>query len=141
MKVAAALVRTSPVRLAAAYGALFDDGRYHAPTTTGDGATTVAFQPATVATMLGLLEGAVAGPLGTGRAAMIDGHRVVGKTGTAMLPVARTWASFVGAVVDIAPREVILVAFESGADASGSKLAAPAFARIATRLLALSPRR
>lgn len=135
------LALTSPLRLASAYAALFDEGRYHAPT----GGSEVVFQPKTAATMLDILEQAVAGPLGTGHAAMIPGHRVAGKTGTAELPDGRadhagsTWASFVGAVLDVTPREVILVGFEGVPDGSGGKVAAPVFARIATRMLELAP--
>lgn len=131
------LATTTPLSLAAAYAALFDEGRYHVPSDTGDGATEIVFHPSTAAAMLDILEGAVSGPHGTGRAAVIDGHRVLGKTGTAELDGGRTWASFVGAVVDADPREVILVGFESGPDATGGKVAAPLFARIAERLVAL----
>ncbi|MFO0746193.1 MAG: penicillin-binding transpeptidase domain-containing protein [Myxococcota bacterium] len=130
------LASTSPLRLAAAYATLFDGGRYHAPTADGHGATEVALAPATAAALLPLLENVVAGDLGTGHRAQIQGHRVAGKTGTAALASGLTYASFVGMVLDADPPRVILVGVELAPkdDATGGAVAAPAFARLAARL-------
>jgi len=134
------LAETSPLRLAAAYAALFDDGRYRPPSEAGDGAPEVVFSAATATTVLAILEDAVSGPLGTGAAARVTGHRVAGKTGTADLADGHSWASFVGALVDVEPRLVILVGLEGVPGGTGGKSAAPVFARIAARTAELARR-
>jgi cell division protein FtsI (penicillin-binding protein 3) len=72
---------------------------------------------------------------GTGHAARIDGVRVAGKTGTAETgTTGHYYASFVGIVPADAPRFVILVGLD-GVTGSGGEVAAPSFARIASRAL------
>jgi cell division protein FtsI/penicillin-binding protein 2 len=71
---------------------------------------------------------------GTGHAARIDGVRVAGKTGTAQSRGDRHYASFVGIVPADAPRFVVLVGVD-GVTGAGGKVAAPVFAKIASRAL------
>lgn len=125
------LAELTPLALAAAYGAVFRDGVYRAPA----GGPPEPVLPAEVArTTVGLLERVVSAPVGTGGAAALPGHRVAGKTGTADLGDGRIYASFVGTVLD-GPPVVILVGLVTRADgASGGKVAAPTFARIAAAL-------
>jgi cell division protein FtsI (penicillin-binding protein 3) len=87
-----------------------------------------------------MLEGAVSGERATGKAARVTGVRVAGKTGTAGWAIAGggegVYASFVGLVPMERPRFVILVGLEGPrGGASGGKVAAPAFARVAARAL------
>jgi cell division protein FtsI (penicillin-binding protein 3) len=96
-------------------------------------------KPETARTMTTMLESVV--EHGTGKAAKVEGVKVAGKTGTAsfQLPdgVVGTYASFVGFVPADHPRFVILVGVDRPKDehASGGTVAAPAFARVATRAL------
>jgi len=88
-----------------------------------------------------MLEGAVNGERATGKGARVTGVRVAGKTGTASWALAGggegVYASFVGLIPIERPRFVILVGIEGPRDgASGPKVAAPAFARVASRALA-----
>ena len=89
--------------------------------------------------MVSMLENAVAGD-GTGAAARVPGARVAGKTGTADLAgetgQQMYYASFVGSVLDREPRFVALVGLEvPAARGSGPQSAAPAWARLARRIL------
>jgi cell division protein FtsI (penicillin-binding protein 3) len=89
-----------------------------------------------------MLEGGVKSEHSTSVRARIPGMSVAGKTGTASwdLPGGGegTYASFVGFVPAGAPRFVIVVGMEQPKDgASGGEVAAPVFARVATRALAL----
>ena len=98
-------------------------------------------KPETAHAIISMLEEAVNGELATGKLARIESARVAGKTGTAAwdLPGGgeRQYASFVGFVPSNAPRFVILVGVEQPKDAgSGGKVAAPVFARVASRVLA-----
>jgi cell division protein FtsI (penicillin-binding protein 3) len=92
---------------------------------------------------MAMLEGAVQGEPATGKAAKVDGVRVAGKTGTAEWTTPdddkkHIYSSFVGILPADAPRYVILVGVEAPRDdAPGGKVAAPAFARIATRALSV----
>jgi cell division protein FtsI (penicillin-binding protein 3) len=98
-------------------------------------------RPETARAVLGLLESAVDGKNATGKAARVPGVRVAGKTGTSMLHAAdasQIYASFIGIVPADAPRYVILVgAVDPEGEGWGGTVAAPAFARIASRALAL----
>ena len=145
----------SPLQVAAAYAALANDGVYNAPTLVrrvlgDDGRATWQHEPtrerimksSTARAVMAMLEQAVNGELATGRAARIEGFRVAGKTGTGELPELRPgeerhYATFVGAVPADRPRFVILVGVEApkGVGAYGGKVAAPAFARIASRAM------
>jgi cell division protein FtsI (penicillin-binding protein 3) len=83
---------------------------------------------------------------GTGKAAAIKGHDVVGKTGTSQKadPAGgyssdRCVASFIGAVMDVKPRLVIFVMIDEPEDKNrtGGKVAAPVFRKIGEGILAL----
>ncbi len=145
----------SPLQVAAAYAALANDGVYNAPTLVRrilgeDGRTTWQHEPtrerivksSTARAVMTMLEQAVNDEHATGRGARIDGVRVAGKTGTGELPELRpgeerTYATFVGAVPADRPRFVILIGVEApkGGGYGGGKVAAPAFARIASRAI------
>ena len=137
----------SPLQVAAAYGTLANDGVYIAPTATrrkGSAPREQIVRPETAHTALSLLEKAVNDPHATSKLARIDGVPVAGKTGTSewSLPdgTKASYASFVGIVPANAPRAVILVGLEQPRNGeSGGKVAAPVFARVASRWLR-SPR-
>jgi cell division protein FtsI (penicillin-binding protein 3) len=131
MLAAGEVLETTPLQMAAAYGAVLGGGIYVHPTTHEK---TRVLREDTVATLLPMLEGVVTN--GTGKTAAIAGHRVAGKTGTADHH-GKYYGSFIGTVLDAKTRFVILVGFElpKGDGYTGSKVAAPVFARIATRLL------
>ncbi len=83
---------------------------------------------------------------GTGKAAAIAGLDVIGKTGTAQkadpsggYSQDRYVASFIGAIMDMQPRLVILVIIDEpvGKIRTGGKMAAPVFRRIGEQILAL----
>jgi cell division protein FtsI/penicillin-binding protein 2 len=86
----------------------------------------------TARTVLTMLDRVVNDADGTGQAARIDGIRVAGKTGTAQSGGGRYYASFVGIVPADAPRFVVLVGVD-GVTGAGGKVAAPVFAKIASR--------
>jgi cell division protein FtsI (penicillin-binding protein 3) len=83
---------------------------------------------------------------GTGKAAAIHGVEVVGKTGTAQkadpsggYSKDKYVASFIGAMMDIKPRLVILVTIDEpgGKHRTGGKIAAPVFRKIGEGILGL----
>jgi cell division protein FtsI (penicillin-binding protein 3) len=85
-----------------------------------------------------MLEAAV-GEEGTGKLARVPGLRVAGKTGTAEFRDGdageRTYASFVGTVLDREPRFVALVGLVGPREGgTGPSAAAPTFARIVAAL-------
>jgi len=125
-------VPVSALDLATAYTALADDGVYHAPGAAGERVMTAETARAVRAMMVRVVEDAE----GTGQAARIEGVRVAGKTGTAPSGAKRNYASFVGIVPADAPRFVVLVGAD-GVEKQGGVVAAPAFAAIATRALAV----
>ncbi len=98
-----------------------------------------ALGPEAASETLALLERSVARDDATGHRASIDGIRVAGKTGT--MPIeGGTYGVFVGVVPADAPAYVVLVGVERDGDGySGGTLAAPAFARIASAILAEAP--
>jgi cell division protein FtsI (penicillin-binding protein 3) len=130
---------TTPLALAAAYGVFANDGVLAATRPER------VIKDSTARTVLQMLEGVVTGERATGRAAAVPGVRVGGKTGTSDDPECEscahspgTFASFVGIVPLDSPRWVIYVGVgEPNKQGSGGTIAAPAFARIATRALAL----
>lgn len=127
----------TPLLLTAAYGALFADGVYHAPTPDGSAPGVSVLRPETAATTRELLFHTITSAQGTGGLAALPGHRVEGKTGTAVLADGTTYASFVGAVVDVEPRWVVLVGLVAPQEgATGKTAAAPLFARILRHLVA-----
>lgn len=123
-----ATMNATPRQVAGAYAALANGGGG-------------IVKPATAARVTALLEGVVASEHGTGKKAKVAGVRVAGKTGssewTASDGKAKTYASFVGYAPADAPRVVIFVGVESpvGDQPWGGEVAAPVFARIATRAL------
>jgi membrane carboxypeptidase/penicillin-binding protein len=141
-------VRATPLQIAAAYVAIADGGRYIEPTFSaraGAARREPVMKPETAHAVMAMLDEVVNGERGTGQLARVDGARVAGKTGTATwdLPGGGEgrYASFVGIVPEEAPRLVILVGVEQPRDdGSGGEVAAPAFARIAARALAVAER-
>jgi cell division protein FtsI (penicillin-binding protein 3) len=127
-------IRASALDVAAGYTVFADAGLYHAPDgSSGSGERVMP--EATARTVIAMLERVVNDADGTGHAARIDGVRVAGKTGTARSRVTgRYYASFVGIVPADAPRFVVLIGVD-GVTGTGGKVAAPAFAKIASRAL------
>jgi cell division protein FtsI (penicillin-binding protein 3) len=73
---------------------------------------------------------------GTGHGARIEGVAVAGKTGTYPLGDDATYGDFVGAFPAAAPKYVVLVGVETTQHGyTGGSVAAPAFARLGTKLL------
>jgi cell division protein FtsI (penicillin-binding protein 3) len=126
----------TPLQVAGAYAAIFNQGSYVAPSLTVSGAVSErVFSPETAQALVAMLENAVERELGTGKAARIQGARVAGKTGTAPASEGRMVASFVGTVLGHAPTRVVLVEIEAeGRGITGPSAAAPVFARVAQRL-------
>jgi cell division protein FtsI (penicillin-binding protein 3) len=96
----------------------------------------------TAEAMMKLLERVVQGDHGTGKGARVQGVRVAGKTGTGGYTTPdgqdHVYSSFIGVIPADAPRYVILVgAADPREGASGAVLAAPAFAKIAARVLSV----
>jgi cell division protein FtsI (penicillin-binding protein 3) len=141
-------VTATPLQVAAAYVAIADAGSYVEPTFSAQGGAArrePVMKPETARAVMAMLDEVVNGERGTGKRARVDGVRVAGKTGTAAwdLPGGGEgrYASFVGIVPEDAPRLVILVGVEQPKDGgSGGEVAAPAFARIATRALVVAGR-
>jgi cell division protein FtsI (penicillin-binding protein 3) len=132
------LAEATPIQVAAGYAALFNGGVYLAPTRdrTSAKVSERVVRHETARTMIAMLERTITSNLGTGKLARIDGARVAGKTGTADLGHDHSYASFVGTVLDREPRFVALVGLEDPREGgTGPTAAAPAFARIARRLL------
>jgi beta-lactamase regulating signal transducer with metallopeptidase domain len=130
----------TPLQMIAAYGAIADDGVYHAPTMDRGGSTGERlFSSETARSVMSLLEAVVVDEEGTGVRARVDGVHVGGKTGTVewTAPDGRelTYASFIG-VADLPSRRIVaLVGIGgSGDDVSGPGAAAPAFARLVKRI-------
>ena len=96
-------------------------------------------RPGTARAVVAMLEEVVSSERATGKLARIAGVRVAGKTGSSEWLADGSegvYASFVGIVPADHPRFVILVGVESprGVE-SGGKVAAPVFARVASRAL------
>jgi cell division protein FtsI (penicillin-binding protein 3) len=137
-------ITASPLQVAAAYAALANDGAYVPPTAARREAPAPVeriLRPETARAVVAMLEGVVNDERATGKQARIPGVRVAGKTGTAEqgpLPGGGEgiYASFAGIVPADRPRFVILVGVEAPHKGGyGGSVAAPAFARIATRAL------
>ena len=134
------VAKATPLQVAAAYGALFNDGVYVAPSFDRHPSVgTRVLKENTAHTLVQMLEGAVSGD-GTGKGARIAGARVAGKTGTAdstdEVGAEVYYASFVGSVLDREPRFVALVGLEvPEGKATGATAAAPAWAKLASRIL------
>jgi cell division protein FtsI (penicillin-binding protein 3) len=130
----------TPLALAAAYGVFANNGVLAVPGAPGER----VIQEPTARAMRTMLEGVVTGEHGTGRAAMVSGVRVGGKTGTSdaspdceLCPHGMgSFANFVGIVPLDAPRWVIYVGVgDAQKEGTGGTMAAPAFARVAQRAL------
>jgi beta-lactamase regulating signal transducer with metallopeptidase domain len=132
----------SPLQLAAAYATLANDGAYVAPTMThraGPPTREQLVRPETARAVVSMLEGVVTGERATGKEARIAGVRVAGKTGTAEWRAPGSegvYVSFVGIVPADHPRFVVLVGVEGPREGGyGGNVAAPTFARVASRAL------
>jgi cell division protein FtsI (penicillin-binding protein 3) len=123
-------IRASALDVAAGYTAFADGGVHHA----ADGSSERVMPPDTARAVMTMLGRVVNDAGGTGQAARIDGVRVAGKTGTAQSRGGRHYASFVGIVPADAPRFVVLVGVD-GVTGAGGTVAAPVFAKIASRAL------
>jgi cell division protein FtsI (penicillin-binding protein 3) len=129
---------TTPVALTSAYAVFANDGVY-------PGGTGRVVAESTARAVRSMLEGVVTSERATGKAARVAGVRVGGKTGTSDDPdcemCAHTpgaFASFVGIVPVDRPRWVIYVGVGAATvKGTGGTLAAPVFARIASRMLSL----
>ncbi len=143
-------VSATPLQVAAAYVAVANGGRYVEPSfsTAASPRPETVMKPETAHAVLTMLDEVVNGEAGTGKLARVAGARVAGKTGTAVWDVGdgteQVYPSFVGIVPEEAPRFVILVGVEQPKDdgngVGGWNVAAPAFARVATRALAVPTR-
>jgi cell division protein FtsI (penicillin-binding protein 3) len=134
------LMEATPMQVAAAHAAIFDGGLYIAPTLspTRTPVTERVLRPETAELMMAMLERSVSSDSGSGKLARIDGLRVAGKTGTGELAGGRTYASFVGTVLDRSHAFVVLVGLEDPREGgSGPTAAAPVFGRIMRRLLGI----
>jgi cell division protein FtsI (penicillin-binding protein 3) len=139
-------IAITPVQMAAAYGAVANDGvwmRPHVVDRIGSepqhaGGAHRILTPGVARQVLRMMEDVVIE--GTGQEAKVPGYKVAGKTGTAAKPdpvnggysTSRYIASFVGIVPATSPRLVILVTVDEPAAAIwGGVVAAPAFQQIA----------
>jgi len=150
-------IAVTPLQMAAAYGALANDGVRIQPHLVdhvrGRKPKKLArhrvVTPAVAQQLLGMLQGVVSSQ-GTGSEAAVPGYLVAGKTGTAAKPDSSGGysdtnyvASFIGIVPASTPRLVILVAInEPQGQIFGGLVAAPAFrdiARFALQYLDVPP--
>lgn len=141
-------VSATLIQMAAAYGAIANDGTYIQPqliksTISGvDGKVTPAAEPEThkvldpqVASQLRtLMEAVVDTKGGTGGAAAVTGYRVAGKTGTGKMLIdgqytSHNASSFIGMAPADNPRYVIAVSMDV-ATGSGGEVAAPSFSEM-----------
>jgi beta-lactamase regulating signal transducer with metallopeptidase domain len=130
----------TPLQMIAAFGAVADDGVYHAPTLERGGSSAERlFSSEAARSVMSLLEAVVLDEKGTGVRARVDGVHVAGKTGTTgwRAPDGRdlTYASFIG-VADLPSRRIVALVGIGGANdgISGPEAAAPAFARLVKRI-------
>jgi cell division protein FtsI (penicillin-binding protein 3) len=148
-------VGVTPVQMAAAFGALANDGLRIAPhlvrevrNASGEVVYTAqpeqrrVVSPETAIALRGMLEGVTLN--GTAKKAQLDGYSAAGKTGTAQKidPKTRTYSKtkFVGSFVGFAPANnpqvVIIVVMDEPAGAyHGGDVAAPIFREIAEQIL------
>lgn len=138
-------IAVTPIQMAAAYGAIANDGMWVQPHVVEriEGQKPVVPQrrrvlsPRTSTELTKMLRGVV--QEGSGTTAQIPGYKVAGKTGTAAKPEptggysdTRYVASFVGFVPASRPRLVVLVTVDEPKGAIwGGVVAAPVFAEIA----------
>jgi len=132
----------SPLQIAAAYAAIWNEGNYVRPTMTAKSQPAErVLRPETARVLAAMLEAAVVSDIGTGKLARIDNARVAGKTGTARIDSeGHLYSSFVGTILDQGPPLVTLVGLEAPKNGgSGPAAAAPLFARIAKRIATEAP--
>lgn len=149
-------ISVTPLQLAQAYAAIANGGLLVQPTLVletrdRDGRVVTPYRPppptrvlpAQVASSLATLLEAVVED-GTGKAADVPGYRVAGKTGTAQRASAGSYAAgrhvawFVGFLPMPSPSLVIVVCIdEPGSNYWAAEVAAPAFGRIAARVVTL----
>jgi cell division protein FtsI (penicillin-binding protein 3) len=138
-------IAITPVQMAAAYGAVANDGVWLQPHLVDRIGSHVRpeiearriLTPGVSREVLKMMEDVVIE--GTGQEAQVPGYKVAGKTGTAAKPdpsggysTSRYVASFVGIVPATSPRLVVLVTVdEPAASIWGGVVAAPAFQQIA----------
>lgn len=148
-------VAVTPLQLAVAIGAIANDGKLMKPRILThiddqDGKIIQSFEPQVVSEAISketslqarsVLEGAVS--RGTGKKAAVPGFRAAGKTGTAQKIVNGIYshdlfnASFVGFVPYDEPKLVIVVNIDEPHPVIfGGEVAAPAFSRVASGILA-----
>jgi cell division protein FtsI (penicillin-binding protein 3) len=129
----------TPLQMVAAFGAIADDGVYHAPTLDRGGSKAERlFSSDTARSVMGLLEAVVLDEKGTGVLARVPGVHVAGKTGTTEWTAEdgrrRMYASFIGVADLPSGRIVALVGVGGSERLSGPMTAAPAFARFVNRV-------
>jgi cystathionine beta-lyase/cystathionine gamma-synthase len=137
---------TTALQMAAVYATFANEGVSVAPSAPGapSAAGTRILKAETARAVTEVLEHVVTSDRGTGAAARVAGVRVAGKTGTSdgTLPDGTEghYASFIGFAPVEAPRFVIVVGAETPqGSGTGATVAAPAFARVLQRALALLP--
>ena len=142
-------IGVSALQVANAYNAVANGGTLYEPSIVDPGRAPSEVRrvvsPATASALSRMLESVV--ERGTGVSARIPGYRVAGKTGTARKLDPRTkeystsayMASFVGFLPVQRPRWTILVVIdEPKGQYYGAQVAAPVFAKLGRRLLALA---
>lgn len=145
-------VAATPIQMAAAYGAIANDGVWTQPTlirgTVGAhekldrapaGTTRRVLSPDTARQLRLAMEAVTSVPGATGRQAAIPGYRVAGKTGTGLRVKNNRYmdgdvTSFVGMAPADAPRFVVAV-FAHVPNGGGGGVAAPVFRRVMTAAL------
>jgi len=131
--------KVSLLNLASMYATFANAGVYNAPTLATQQAPRPErlLTPNTAHRVLRMLEAVVA--TGTGQAARLEGVRVAGKTGTAGPGdngETQAVSYFIGIVPVDTPRFVIaIMVLDAQGETGGGRVAAPAFARIARKLL------
>jgi cell division protein FtsI (penicillin-binding protein 3) len=153
MAAAGEKLAATPLQMATVYGVIANEGEYVAPTlvrkTLDETGRSVArrapvrervVRAETARTVMQLLERAVQGDHATGKRAKVEGVRIAGKTGTGGFTTPdgqhHVYSSFIGVLPADSPRYVILVGVADPREgAPGPVVAAPAFARIAARVL------
>jgi cell division protein FtsI (penicillin-binding protein 3) len=151
-------ISVTPLQLAASFAAAINGGSVYRPYLMQAVASPIGetvrenspllvrkvIRPATSDTVVSILRQVVTD--GTGKAAAIKGHDVIGKTGTAQkadpsggYSPDKYVVSFIGALMDLKPRLVIFVMIDEPAstDRTGGKAAAPVFRKIGEGILAL----
>lgn len=137
-------IAVTPVHMAAAVGAVVNDGMYRAPNIVKGreiAEPVSVITPETVAEVRYLMEDVVQN--GTGRKGGIKGFSIGGKTGTAEKNVGgryledKNLASFIGVMPMDDPELITLMMVDEGKEGAntGSSAAAPAFKQFAQRLV------